>query len=142
MCLVPITATANNSDLLSCAGTEHFTQYNHLWDYSIIFFSMLSDDVNFVARARDGKKTMHYCLLFFIVGPITCEIGTFVWFHNISHRIGEEARMRGIRTSFGATSFWLWNVLGALILVGPFIYMYQLCKTMNQIGESFNANGR
>ena len=72
--------------------------------YSIIFFSMLSDDVNFVARARDGKKTMHYCLLFFIVGPITCDIVTFVWFHNISRRIGEEARMRGIRTNFGAAA--------------------------------------
>lgn len=109
--------------------------------YSIVFFSSLGEDLNLVARPRDGKNTMHFCLMYFIVGPLTCEIYSIIWFHNLSARIGNEARARGISTSFGAGSFWLWNVLGSLILVGPFIYLYQLCSTMNMICEDYNRNG-
>ena len=28
--------------------------------YPIIFFTNLGEDIDFIARARDGKKTMHY----------------------------------------------------------------------------------
>ena len=27
---------------------------------------------------------------------------------------------------FNATDFWLWNILGSLIVVGPFIYVHKL----------------
>lgn len=109
--------------------------------YSLFFFSTLGEDLNFIAKPRDGKNTMHFCLMYFIVGPLTCEIYSIIWFHNLSARIGNEARARGISTSFGAGSFWLWNVLGSLILVGPFIYLYQLCDTMNAISADYNRNG-
>ncbi|MBQ4283738.1 MAG: DUF4234 domain-containing protein [Lachnospira sp.] len=109
--------------------------------YNLIFYNGIGDDINFVASKRDGKKTMNYILLYFIVGPLTCEIATIVWFHNISQRIGDEARARGVDTSFGAGTFWIWNVLGALILVGPFVYIYKLCKTMNKICEDYNNRG-
>ena len=109
--------------------------------YGIWFYSTVGEDINLVASKRDGKKTMHYCLLFFLVGPITCEIATLVWSHKISERIGNEARARGIATNFGASTFWLWNVLGLLILVGPFVYLYKLCQTMNAINADFNAKG-
>ena len=109
--------------------------------YSLVFYSSLGEDLNLVARPRDGKNTMHFCLMYFIVGPLTCEIYSIIWFHNLSARIGNEARARGISTGFGAGSFWLWNVLGSLILVGPFIYLYQLCSTMNMICEDYNRNG-
>lgn len=109
--------------------------------YSIVFYSALGEDINITASKRDGKKTMHYCLLIFIVSPITLSIGGVVWFHKISNRIGEEARARGIATNFSAGSFWLWNTLGALILIGPFVYIHKLCKTMNAICEDYNAKG-
>lgn len=106
--------------------------------YAIIFYTTLGEDINMIATRRDGKKTMHYCLLFFLVAPLTLGIGAVVWMHKISNRIGEEARLRGIDTSFGAGSYWLWAVLGSFIIVGPFIYLHQLCKTMNQICENIN----
>lgn len=109
--------------------------------YGIVFYSSLSENINQIASRRDGKKTMHYCLLFFLIAPITCEIGAIVWFHKISQRIGDEARARGIATDFGAATYWLWNVLGSLIIVGPFIYLHQLCKTMNAICEDYNVRG-
>lgn len=109
--------------------------------YGLVFYSSLSSDINIVATRYDGKKTMHYCLLFFIVAPITMGIGAVVWCHRISDRIGNELCRRGIAYRFGAGSFWGWNVLGSLIGIGPFIYLHKLCKAMNLLCADYNARG-
>ncbi len=41
----------------------------------------------------------------------------------------------------GALSYWGWNVLGAWIVVGPFIYKYKLFKAMNLLSMHYNVNG-
>lgn len=84
---------------------------------------------------------MHYCLLIFIVGPITCGIATLVWHHKLSARIGAELGRRGINYSFGASDYWLWNVVGSLIVVGPFIFFNKLFTAMNMLSENYNVNG-
>lgn len=109
--------------------------------YPLVVFSGISSDINLIASRYDGRKTMHYCLLFFIVAPITLGIGAIVWTHRISARIGNELRRRGIAYKFGAGSFWGWNVLGSLIFVGPFIYLHKLCKAMNLLSADYNARG-
>lgn len=109
--------------------------------YAIFFWSGIGEDINIIASKRDQKKTMHYCLLFFLVGPITLGIAYVFWFHRISARIGEELRARNIDYSFGAGSFWGWNVLGSLILVGPFVYLHKICKAMNLLVENYLSNG-
>ena len=63
--------------------------------YGIVVMSSISNDINLIAGRYDGKKTMHYCLLIFIVGPITCGIATLVWHHKLSARIGAELGRRG-----------------------------------------------
>lgn len=109
--------------------------------YPLVFMSSISSNVNVVCSRYDGKKTMHYCLLFFLVGPLTLGIATLVWYHRISNRIGTEIRRRGMTYSFGASDFWLWNILGSLIFVGPFIYFHKLCKAMNQMNSHYNTFG-
>ncbi len=109
--------------------------------YSIVFYSSISSDINLIAARYDGKKTMHYCLLFFLVGPITFGIAYIVWAHKISARIGNELKRRGISYSFSAGSYWLWNVLGSVIVVGPLVYLHKLAKAMNLLSESYNING-
>lgn len=109
--------------------------------YALVFFCSVSNDINVIANRYDGKKTMHYALLFFLVGPLTLEIGTIVWQHKISNRIGNELNRRGIAYSFSASDYWLWNVLGSLIIVGPFVYLYKLCKAMNELCAHYNVNG-
>ncbi len=109
--------------------------------YSIVYFSGISSDINIVASRYDGKKTVHYCLMLFILAPITLGIYALVWWHQISGRIGAELRRRGIDYSFGAKDFWLWNLLGLLIIVGPFIYVHKIGKAMNLLAEDFNARG-
>ena len=109
--------------------------------YALVVMSSVSEDINVVASRYDGKKTMHFCLLFFLVAPITLGIAAIVWHHNISSRIGNELRRRMIPYSFGAADYWLWNVLGCLIIVGPFIYYHKLFKATNLMCQHYNVNG-
>ena len=109
--------------------------------YGLVVISSVSDDVNIIASRYDGKKTMHYCLLFFIVAPITFGIASIVWFHKISNRIGAELKRRGVAYSFSAADFWLWNVIGSIIVIGPFVYMHKLFKATNLMCENYNING-
>ena len=109
--------------------------------YGLVAMSSVSNDVNIVASRYDGKRTMHYCLLFFIVAPITLGIANIVWFHKISSRIGNELRRRNIAYSFSCVDYWLWNVIGSVILIGPFIYYHKLFKATNLMCSDYNIKG-
>lgn len=109
--------------------------------YSIVYFSAISEDINSIAGRYDGKRTMHYCLICFILTELTFGIAALVWFHKLSGRIGGELSRRGINYSFGSTDYWLWCVLGSLILVGPFVYIHKLSAAMNLLAENYNVNG-
>ena len=109
--------------------------------YALVVMSTISTDINVIASRYDGKKTMHFCLLLFIVAPLTLGIGALVWYHRISNRIGSELARRGIAYSFGAGSFWGWNVLGSLIVIGPLVYHHKLFKSMNLLCADYNVKG-
>ena len=109
--------------------------------YPFVFFSGISEDINLIASRFDGKKTVHYCLMAFIIGPLTFGIGFIVWFHNLSSRMGNELARRGIAYSLGASDYWLWNVLGSLIIIGPFDYLHKLAKASVLLAEDYNIRG-
>ncbi len=100
----------------------------------------MADEINITASRYDGRKTMPYFAML-ALAPITYSIITLVWMHNFTNRIGTEARRRGYTTDFGAKDFWLWNVLGSFIIVGPFIYLHKLTKNMNMVNASYNYYG-
>ena len=109
--------------------------------YGIYSLAKVGDTLNTAAGRYDGKRTMSFWLLFFIVGPITFGIGYLVWFHKMSARLGGEMRRRGIATSFGAGTFWLWNIVGSIVVIGPFVYLYKLFGSMNKLVDNYNQNG-
>lgn len=109
--------------------------------YGIVAMSSVSSDINIIASRYDGKKTTHFCLMAFLYSWLTLGIAPIVWYHKISARIGNELIRRGIHYSFGAGSFWGWNVLGALIGIGPLVYMHKLFKAMNLLSEHYNVYG-
>lgn len=109
--------------------------------YALVYFSSISTDINIIASRYDGKKTTHFCLMAFILAPITLTIYMFVWYHKLSARIGSELQRRGIDYHFSAADFWFWDILGSLILVGPFIYIHKLSKAMNLLAENYNQKG-
>lgn len=109
--------------------------------YDIWQMSEVGDSLNLLAFKRDGKHTMHYCLMFFLVGWVTLGIGWLVWYHRVSDRIGEEQAARGLPVTVTASTFWLWGILGSLIAVGPFIYIYKLLHAMNDLSADYNVRG-
>lgn len=109
--------------------------------YGIVVMSGISTDINEVASRYDGKKTTHYCLMAFLFSWLTLGISPIVWFHKLSSRIGNELARRGIAYSFGAGTFWGWNVLGSLIGVGPLVYTHKLMRAMNLLCSHYNVNG-
>ena len=109
--------------------------------YSIVVMSSVSNSINTVAERYDGRHTMHYCLILFIFAPLTMGIVPLIWYNKISNRIGRELRRRGIDYSFSCAHFWLWNVLGSLIYVGPFIYYHKLFKATNLLCRDYNMRG-
>lgn len=109
--------------------------------YPLVVYSKISEEINLVASKHDGKHTMHFCLIYFIFSWLTLGIATFVWFHRISNRMGDELKRRGIDYSFDASDFWIWEVLGSLIIVGPFIFVHKFLKAMNQINADYSKVG-
>lgn len=109
--------------------------------YPLVVMSAVSSEINIVASRYDGKKTMHFCLLAFIVAPLTFGIAGIVWYHRISNRIGAELNRRGIAYSFSAGDYWLWSVLGSLIVIGPLVYLHKLFKAVNLMNAHYNVHG-
>ena len=109
--------------------------------YPLVVMSAVSSEINIVASRYDGKKTMHFCLLAFIVAPITLGIASLVWYHKISNRIGGELKRRGVAYSFSAADFWLWNVIGSIIIIGPFVYLHKMFSAVNKMNAHYNVNG-
>lgn len=109
--------------------------------YPLVKLSRISSDINTIASSHDGRRTMHFCLLFFLVSPITAGIANLVWHHRICGRMGNELQRRNLPYKFNSNTFWLWSFLGSLILVGPFVYLSKFCKAMNLLANDYNVNG-
>lgn len=109
--------------------------------YGIVVLSQISREINTVASKYDGKETMHYCWAVFLFAPLTFGLFYLVWFHMLSARISDELKRRNIDYEFGAKTFWLWGVLGAFIIAGPFVYLDKLLNSMNLLAADYNAKG-
>ena len=108
--------------------------------YPTVIWSRMVAELNIAASRYDGERTVSYFGML-MLAPITLGIFPLVWIHNFCHRIGQELRRRRIDYKFGPRTFWLWGVLGALIIVGPFIYCHKLMQAMNRLNADFNING-
>ncbi len=105
--------------------------------YYIVLNSEMVKDINITSSGLE-KKTMSYCLMFFIVGPLTLGIAWIVWYHRLSAKVSRELMRRNIDYLFTAGDFWLWNILGIMVLVGPFVYLHKLLTAINLINKDYN----
>ena len=110
--------------------------------YGIVCMTKSTNDVNTICSRYDNKKSMHYCLLTFIVAPITCGIAGLVWNNNICARMGNELNRRGCSYQFGAGTFWGWGFFGSLLFgVGPLVFMHKFFKALNILAADYNVKG-
>lgn len=108
--------------------------------YPTVIWSRIVTELNIAASWADGKRTMPYFAMTMLT-PLTLGIFAFVWMHKFCNRVGAELDRRDIDYRFGARDFWLWNILGSLILVGPFVFVHKLMRSMNEINTHFNMYG-
>lgn len=95
-----------------------------------------------LASRYAGEKTIHYCLLFFLVGPVVLGIAYLVWHHNLCARVGDELTRRGITNCrLSGADYWLWGILGSFIIIGPFVSSCKLFNAMNILCASYNQSG-
>ena len=109
--------------------------------YGLWLTARSGEDLNAIAGPADNKRTMNLWLLALIVGPVTLGIGYLVWFHKFADRIGAEQARRGLPRTIAAKDYWLWNVLGAAIVVGPVIFANKWLTAMNALAADANARG-
>lgn len=109
--------------------------------YSWFFYANIAKEVDIICSRIDGKKTMSYWLLLFIVGPFTLGIGYLVWFHKLCNRMGDELRRRNLSEQISAGTFWGWNIAGTLIIVGPLVFIYKFAKASNCLNSDYNLRG-
>lgn len=108
--------------------------------YGIWVYCESITTLNIVA-VKDGRRTNDYLFATSILCILTLGIYTLVWYHKMSNRVGDELQNRGIDYSFDASKFWLWDILGSLILVGPFVYTHKFLTAMNMLSEDYNNKG-
>lgn len=102
--------------------------------YNIVIMSRIAEEINMVASKRDGKRTQQFFWAI-ILTYLTLGIYAFVWIHGLCNRIGDEVKRRGINYKFGATDFWIWNVLvGFLCALALVIAVAVLSGTSGGMG--------
>jgi len=109
--------------------------------YGLIFWYKVSKDINLIASRYDGKTTMNYALLVFLIAPITLGIGALVWEHKFCNRVGEELARRNIDFKISASDFWIWGVLLGFTIVCPIILVNKQINAMNKLTENYNTYG-
>lgn len=110
--------------------------------YPLVMMTKISNEIDVVASRYDGRKTMNFCLLTFIVAPITLGIALLVWYHRICNRMGNELLRRNLPYSISAGTFWGWMILGSLLFgIGPLVFMHKFLKAMNTINADYNIRG-
>lgn len=109
--------------------------------YGLVVMYFIVDDVNEICSPRDGKKTHSYLLMVFLFSWLTLGIYPLVWWHGFSNRVGDALQSRGYPRMLSAGTFWGWNVLGSLILVGPWIFDYKMLQAVNTLAADANNRG-
>ena len=108
--------------------------------YPTVIWSRMVTELNIAASRHDGRRTMPYFAAV-ILTPFTLGVFAFIWMHRFCIRVGEQLEFRKCDYRFGARDFWLWFVLGLLILVGPLVFTYKLVKSMNLINNHYTTSG-
>jgi len=107
----------------------------------VVIVVAIGTTIAFAIMGLEIGSLMYMVVIYLIALPIVI-IMELAWFHRMSNRVGDELQRRYIQYSFDAGTFWIWFILGSFIIVGPFIYIFKLCKSMNFLCEDYNASAR
>lgn len=107
--------------------------------YTLIFYSKLGSDLNKIATKYDGKITWNYVLVS-ILSIFTLGIPNLIWYYSLGARLENELKRRNLEICICKSDFWIWYFLGSIIIIGPYIYIYKIIKSINLIVDHYNNN--
>ena len=106
--------------------------------YTLFFWHGYARDMNIVC-AGDGRKTRGI-IAQVVFSTLTLGIYNLIWMYGAGDRIFLNCAKRNIPNTVSGGSVLLWYVLGAFILIGPFVGLYQLISGLNQLCVDYNHN--
>lgn len=105
--------------------------------YTLYWIYKLAQDVNTICEG-DGKSTSGL-LKYLFFGLITFGIYDLIWLYMLGDRLQDNAPRYSLSFKESGAHVLLWFLLGALVIVGPFISMYIIIKNTNALAVAYNA---
>jgi len=104
--------------------------------YGLYWTYKLAKDVNLIC-AGDGKKTAGLLLLF-LFSLLTFGIYSLVWIFKLGDRLQENGPKYNVNIKDGGSTLLLWSVMGAFIVIGPYVALYILIKNVNLLAAEYD----
>ena len=104
--------------------------------YLCYWIYKLAKDVNTIGEG-DGKTTAGLVKLI-LLGIVTLGIYTFVWVFRLGDRLQDNGQKYNVDIKEGGSTVLLWYLLGASVIVGPFIALHIIIKNVNILAEEYN----
>lgn len=104
--------------------------------YFIVLHCMLGSETNRICEG-DGKKNMHW-LLAALLGVVTLGIYPIFWCAKAMDRLQDNSyRYPGVNVPYDGGNFWLWELLGLFIGIGPLVALAHFVKDVNAYADSY-----
>lgn len=108
--------------------------------YGLYFTYSYARDMNIVCEG-DGKKTGGLLAQIFLT-LITFGIYYYVWTYKVGERIRDNCQKNGVESPCTGGSLLLWDILGAMIIIGPLVAYHKEIKGLNMLCTCFNSKKR
>ena len=104
--------------------------------YNLYVIYRAAKDAN-LADTQDKKVGG---LIFYIIFTIlTLGIYSFYWYYRVTEKFANVIESANEKPSITGGAFLLWDIFGAIIIVGPFIAMYKFIKNWNRSNAIYNS---
>lgn len=107
--------------------------------YFFVQICKIAEETNIVCTRYDHKHTMNGYLVYLLLGPITFGIFPLIWKSSLYSRIGAELRRRQIDYEFGASVFWLYQVVGGIFVIPRLVGYNKLIEANRALNQSYNC---
>ena len=104
--------------------------------YDFFFIYNMAKEANLV---DEGGKKVGGLLAFILLSLITFGIYGLYWNYRICEKFGNSVRMSGGTPRLTGGAWLLWDIVGALILVGPLVAMVKQIHLWNDANAAYNT---
>lgn len=104
--------------------------------YGLYWVYAMTRDINEITKADNKSTSPGLALLLWL---ITCGIYPIFWLYILGDRMQQSGVRMGVQVKDSGGTYILWYLLGAFIVVGPFVAIYKLIKNYNNLAVVYNS---